>query len=72
MAPNPTQRALRRNNPGGGGQGVGGEENNRWPDGDFHKFPPTARPKRDKGKSFRKRGPYKGLPPFDTYPERRV
>ena len=69
---NPTQRALKRTAPGGGGQGVGGEENNVWPDGDPRRRR-KLRPRRDReGTSHRKRGPYRGLPPFDTYPERRV
>lgn len=72
MAPNPTQRALSRNAPGGGGQGVGGEENNVWPDSDPRKRR-KVRPRRDrKGDGYYHRGPYRGLPPFDTYPERRV
>lgn len=66
-------RQTKRSNPNGGGQGVGGDSNNLWPDGNYRKFPPNARPKRDKGgASHRKRGPYRGKPPFDSWPQRKV
>ena len=53
---------MSRSAPGGGGQGVGGDENNIWPDGD-----PRNRPRRARRAPWRQR-----KPSFDQSPYRRA